>query len=460
METEQEKKLILVVEDEKALRLAMCDMLQDEGFETMEGEDGKVALELIRERRPNLVITDLKMPRVDGMKLLRRIKEVDSQIPVIVVTAYGSSSTAIDAIKNGAYDYITKPFDLDEVVLTVKRALAHEALALEVKSLKDELETKYRMDNIIGNSSQMQKIYKNIGRVAETRATVLIQGESGTGKELVANAIHYNSLRKRGPFIKINCAALPENLLESELFGHEKGAFTGAIATRKGKFEIAHEGSIFLDEIGEMSPVLQTKLLRVLQDQIFERVGGHQPIEVDVRIIAATNKKLEEEVKEGNFREDLYYRLNVVFINIPPLRERKEDIVLLTEYFLHKYGTQARSSTIKISQAAFDIIKDYEWPGNVRELENVIERAIVFSGGQIITPEHLPITLRQDRDIKIDYSPEGENMSLKDIVSDVEKNLLLKALNKAGWNRTQAAQLLGINRKLLYSKMKEYNISQ
>lgn len=457
---DEKNNLILIVDDEKALRVALCNILQDEGFEIMEAEDGKIALEMMRDHRPNLVITDLKMPRVDGMKLLKRVKEIDSQIPVIIVTAYGSSTTAIDAIKHGAYDYITKPFDLDEVVLTVKRALAHEALAMEVQSLKDELTEKYRMDNIIGNSSQMQKIYKTIGRVAETKATVLIQGESGTGKELVANAIHYNSLNKRGPFIKINCAALPESLLESELFGHEKGAFTGAVSARKGRFEMAHTGTIFLDEIGEMSPMLQSKLLRVLQDQTFERIGGNQTVQVDLRIIAATNKKLEESVKKGEFREDLYYRLNVVFIQIPPLRERKEDIVLLTEYFLHKYGSEAKFPTIRISQAAFDLLKNCDWPGNVRELENVIERAVVFSGGQTITPEHLPITLRPDKDSPVNYSPESENFHFKDIISDVEKNLIIKALNKANWNRSQAAQILDINRKLLYSKMKEYNISQ
>ncbi|HPZ10300.1 MAG TPA: sigma-54 dependent transcriptional regulator, partial [Candidatus Eremiobacteraeota bacterium] len=384
----QENNLILVVEDEKALRIALCNMLQDEGYETIEAEDGKIALELIRGPLPALVITDLKMPKIDGMKLLKRIKEIDSQLPVIVITAYGTSSTAIDAIKHGAYDYITKPFDLDEVLLKVKRALSHEALALEVKALKDELLDRYRMDNIIGNSSKMQDIYKTIGRVAETRATVLIQGESGTGKELVANAIHYNSLRKSGPFIKINCAALPESLLESELFGHEKGSFTGAISTRRGKFEIANNGTIFLDEVSEMSPVLQSKLLRVLQDQTFDRVGGNQNIIVDVRVIAATNKNLEEEVKKGNFREDLYYRLNVVFIMLPPLKDRKEDIEPLIEHFLHKYSSEAKSQTIGISRGALNILKEYDWPGNVRELENVIERSIVFSGGKTITPEH------------------------------------------------------------------------
>jgi len=452
--------LILVVEDEKALRIALCSMLEDEGFKTLEAEDGKVAIELMREERPELVITDLKMPRVDGMRLLKRVKEIDSQIPVIIITAYGSSNTAIEAIKNGAYDYITKPFDLDEVVLKVKRALSHEALALEVKALKDELSNKYKVDNIIGNTGQMQDIYKTIGRVAETRATVLIQGESGTGKELVANAIHYNSLRKNGPFVKINCASLPESLLESELFGHEKGAFTGAISSRKGKFELADQGSIFLDEIGEMSPVLQSKLLRVLQDQSFDRVGGNQPVKVDVRVIAATNKNLEKEVKDGNFREDLYYRLNVVFIKIPPLRERKEDLTVLVEHFLEKYSRDAKFQTIGISKGAFDCLKNYDWPGNVRELENVIERAIVFSGGNIITLEHLPVTLRPAENIVTPSMFENDNMHFKDIVSDMEKELIVRALNKANWNRSKAAEILNINRRLLYSKIKEYNISE
>lgn len=452
--------MILVVEDEKALRIALCSMLEDEGFKTLEAEDGKVAIELMREERPELVITDLKMPRVDGMRLLKRVKEIDSQIPVIIITAYGSSNTAIEAIKNGAYDYITKPFDLDEVVLKVKRALSHEALALEVKALKDELSNKYKVDNIIGNTGQMQDIYKTIGRVAETRATVLIQGESGTGKELVANAIHYNSLRKNGPFVKINCASLPESLLESELFGHEKGAFTGAISSRKGKFELADQGSIFLDEIGEMSPVLQSKLLRVLQDQSFDRVGGNQPVKVDVRVIAATNKNLEKEVKDGNFREDLYYRLNVVFIKIPPLRERKEDLTVLVEHFLEKYSRDAKFQTIGISKGAFDCLKNYDWPGNVRELENVIERAIVFSGGNIITLEHLPVTLRPAENIVTPSMFENDNMHFKDIVSDMEKELIVRALNKANWNRSKAAEILNINRRLLYSKIKEYNISE
>ncbi|MEQ8190402.1 MAG: sigma-54 dependent transcriptional regulator [Candidatus Eremiobacterota bacterium] len=391
---DEEKKIILVVEDEKPLRIALCNVLQDEGFCVLEAEDGKIALELMRDNRPNLIITDLKMPKVDGMKLLKRIKEIDQGLPVIVITAYGTSSTAIDAMKHGAYDYITKPFDLDEVLLTVKRALSHEALAMEVKALKDELSEKYRIDNIIGNSSQMQEIYKTIGRIAESKATVLIQGESGTGKELVANAVHYNSLRKNGPFIKMNCAALPETLLESELFGHEKGSFTGAVTARRGKFEAAHGGTIFLDEIGEMSPVLQSKLLRILQDQTFDRIGGNQSMTVDVRVIAATNKNLEEEVKKGNFREDLYYRLNVVFIQIPPLRNRKEDIIPLIEYFLRKYSSEVKSETIGISKAVVDILLNYDWPGNVRELENVIERSVVFSGGKTIVPEHLPVTLR------------------------------------------------------------------
>ncbi len=391
---DEDKKMILVVEDEKPLRIALCNLLQDEGFCILEAEDGKIALELMRDNRPNLIITDLKMPKVDGMKLLKRIKEMDQNLPVIVITAYGTSSTAIDAMKHGAYDYITKPFDLDEVLLTVKRALSHEALAMEVKALKDELSEKYRIDNIIGNSSQMQDIYKTIGRIAESKATVLIQGESGTGKELVANAVHYNSLRKNGPFIKMNCAALPETLLESELFGHEKGSFTGAVTARRGKFEAAHGGTIFLDEIGEMSPMLQSKLLRILQDQTFDRIGGNQSITVDVRVIAATNKNLEEEVKKGRFREDLYYRLNVVFIHIPPLRSRKEDIIPLIEYFLTKYSSEVKSETIGISKAVVDILLNYDWPGNVRELENVIERSIVFSGGKTIVPEHLPVTLR------------------------------------------------------------------
>jgi len=391
---DEEKKIILVVEDEKPLRIALCNVLQDEGFCILEAEDGKIALELMRDNRPNLIITDLKMPKVDGMKLLKRIKEIDQTLPVIVITAYGTSSTAIDAMKHGAYDYITKPFDLDEVLMTVKRALSHEALAMEVKSLKDELSEKYRIDNIIGNSSQMQEIYKTIGRIAESKATVLIQGESGTGKELVANAVHYNSLRKSGPFIKMNCAALPETLLESELFGHEKGSFTGAVTARRGKFEAAHGGTIFLDEIGEMSPMLQSKLLRILQDQTFDRIGGNQSITVDVRVIAATNKNLEEEVKKGKFREDLYYRLNVVFIQIPPLRNRKEDVIPLIEYFLRKYSSEVKSETIGISKAVVDILLNYDWPGNVRELENVIERSIVFSGGKTIVPEHLPVTLR------------------------------------------------------------------
>lgn len=399
---DEEKKMILVVEDEKPLRIALCNMLQDEGFCILEAEDGKIALELMRDNRPNLIITDLKMPKVDGMKLLKRIKEMDQALPVIVITAYGTSSTAIDAMKHGAYDYITKPFDLDEVLLTVKRALSHEALAMEVKALKDELSEKYRIDNIIGNSSQMQEIYKTIGRIAESKATVLIQGESGTGKELVANAVHYNSLRKSGPFIKMNCAALPETLLESELFGHEKGSFTGAVTARRGKFEAAHGGTIFLDEIGEMSPMLQSKLLRILQDQTFDRIGGNQSITVDVRVIAATNKNLEEEVKKGRFREDLYYRLNVVYIQIPPLRNRKEDIIPLIEYFLTKYSSEVKSETIGISKAVVDILLNYDWPGNVRELENVIERSIVFSGGKTIVPEHLPVTLRATGQLRVE----------------------------------------------------------
>jgi len=390
----KKNKKILVIDDDQSLCRVISYYLSEEGYEVKSCHDGNTGIEIFKKFEPDLLICDIKLPGQDGFSILDIVLKEKPDCPVIMITAHGTVEDAVKAMKSGSYDYILKPFNKDDLKITVDKAIKMSDLVSENKYLRKELEEKYAFHNIVGKSPEMLKIFRMISQISPADANILILGESGTGKELVANAVHYNSLRKNGPFIKMNCAALPETLLESELFGHEKGSFTGAVTARRGKFEAAHGGTIFLDEIGEMSPVLQSKLLRILQDQTFDRIGGNQSITVDVRVIAATNKNLEEEVKKGNFREDLYYRLNVVFIQIPPLRNRKEDIIPLIEYFLRKYSSEVKSETIGISKAVVDILLNYDWPGNVRELENVIERSVVFSGGKTIVPEHLPVTLR------------------------------------------------------------------
>ncbi|HDI78059.1 MAG TPA: sigma-54-dependent Fis family transcriptional regulator, partial [Desulfobacteraceae bacterium] len=394
---------ILVVDDEKNYLVVLETLLRSEGYEVITADNAKDALEIVLESDVDLVLTDMKMPGISGMELLETIKRRKPDIPVIMMTAYGTIEMAVEAMKKNAYDYITKPFKNEELKRTIRKAIENYTLLKENRRLSRELRERYRFANIIGKSKPMLEIFSTIEKIASSRASVLITGESGTGKELIAKAIHYSGSRKDGPFISVNCGALTETLLESELFGHERGAFTGAIAMKKGRFELADKGTLFLDEIGDMPASLQVKLLRVLQEMEFERVGGTRTIKVDVRIISASNKTMKEEVEEGRFREDLFYRLNVIHIHIPPLRERVEDIKLLVNYFIDKYSKEEGKEGLKISADAWKALYGYHWPGNVRELENVIERAVVLNSDGIIDLDDLPLEIsKKDQELDID----------------------------------------------------------
>ncbi len=386
---------VLIVDDERNYLLVLEALLSEEGYQVITAEGASKGLECIEENDLDVVITDMKMPGMDGMELMSRIRMRQPDLPVIMMTAFGSVEKAVEAMRKGAFDYILKPFKNEELKLTIGKAINHHNLIRQNRQLTRELEGKYNFGNIIGKSVQMQRIFGLIEKVAPTKATVLITGDSGTGKELIARAIHYNSPRKDQPFISVNCGALPETLLESELFGHEKGAFSGAVSQRKGRFELADGGTLFLDEISEMSSTLQVKLLRVLQEMEFERVGGSHTLKVDVRVVAASNRNLKEDAANGIFRSDLYYRLNVVHVYLPPLRERKDDLYLLVRHFLSKYAKENHQELIAISSGAIERILDYFWPGNVRELENVIERAIILSDRHEIQVKDLPAEVRE-----------------------------------------------------------------
>jgi two-component system response regulator AtoC len=417
---------------------------------------------------------DVKLPDTDGLGVLKTLKREHPELEVIVMTAFGGSSTAIKAMEHGAYDYVTKPFEIDDLLATLRRVFEHADMSNEVSALRLELgKSAAERERIVGSSKPMMEVFKLIGKVASSDATVLITGESGTGKELVAEALHRASRRNPHPLVKVSCAALPETLLETELFGHEKGSFTGAMTMRKGRFETANKGTIFLDEIGEMTLATQTKLLRILQEREFERIGSNVPIKIDIRVITATNRDLAEEVDKGNFREDLYYRLNVIHIDMPPLRERKDDIPLLVEHFLVKYRHGPGAIPTTISEDALTRLVDYDWPGNVRELENAIERAVVLSRGNPITVEHLPFSSRietkgrkptkaevSDDEAASDEGASNGSGSFKDRVSGLERQLIKEALDRAGGNRTKAAEELGIYRRLLYAKIKEYGLGE
>lgn len=381
---------ILIVDDEKNYLIILEALLSDEGYEVITTDSPEEALRVVESQEIDLLITDMKMPRMSGMELMDKMRQYHSEIPVIMMTAYATVDKAVTAMKKGAFDYITKPFRNEELILTIKKAINMRRLLQENRLLTEKLKERYQFGAIIGKSKQMLRIYDLIQRVAPTKATVLITGQSGTGKELIAKAIHFNSPRKENPFISINCGALPENLLESELFGHEKGAFTGATSLRKGRFELANQGTLFLDEISETSPSLQVKLLRVLQEMEFERVGGTNTLKVDVRVIAASNKDLKKEAENGNFRMDLFYRLNVLHIEVPPLKDRPDDIPLLINHFLEKIGKETKRTSLKLNNEALRRCFLYHWPGNVRELENTIERASILARGDEITPEDLP----------------------------------------------------------------------
>jgi two-component system response regulator AtoC len=454
-------KLILIADDDQSIRSLLHSFLQGEGFKTLEAKSGRDVIPTINKHRPELVIMDVRMPGMTGLEVLDQLKRLHmDDIPVLMMTAYGTSNIAIEAIQRGAYDYVTKPFELDDLLITVRRTLDHRDLALRVRSVDETIRDP--LDNIIGNTPAMQHVYKTIGRVARTDATILITGESGTGKELVAGALHFNSHRRSGPYVKVPCASLTETLLESELFGHEAGSFTSAVKTRKGRFEMADKGTIFLDEIGEMSLNTQKKLLRVLQEREFERVGSNSPIKVDTRVIAATIRDLAEEVAEGAFREDLYYRLNVIAVELPPLRERMDDVPLLVEHFLQKYRNDSPNNNPRISEEALDRMIDYQWPGNVRELENTIHRAIILARGSVITPQHIQFTGapgKKNGEIDGQIADKvASGVPLKDIVAEVERQAIEAALEQANGNRSQAAKQLGIYRRLLYAKLKEYEL--
>lgn len=456
---------ILIVDDEPNYQIVLGEFLRDEGFETLTADNGQQALELVKNNDVSLVITDMQMPGMDGFALLQAIKEYRNTIPVIMITAYGEVEKAVRAMQLGAFNYLTKPFNTDELLACANRAIEHHSLALENKRLHKEISTRYQFDQIIGKDKAMVQLYSLIERVAPTLSTVLITGESGTGKELVARAIHYNSNRCQAPFISVNCAALPEALLESEFFGHERGAFTGAVAMRKGKFEAADTGTIFLDEIGDMPLALQAKLLRVLQEKSFERIGANKTIHVDVRIVAATNKDLKDEVAQGTFREDLYYRLNVIHLPLPPLRERQDDIPILAEHFVKKYAIQSGRPNLTIAQDTLRFLSSLPWDGNVRELENTIERATVLCLGTVIKPEDVqPLS-----GVTPNSGPNAINLNLEmipgdakltDVLNDIEEKMLNRALEETNFVQTQAAKKLGITKSLLQYKMKKFQIKR
>src|ERR687885_1263660 len=452
------RRRILVADDDGAIRNLLKDFLGGEGFETVGARSGKEVLQAASATSPDLMLLDLRMPDWDGMEVMRRLKERDVGVPAILMTAYGTSSSAIQAIQLGAFDYITKPFELEDVLLTVQRFFEHDRLASEVRKLRGQLEGRDLTERIIGNTPAMQAVYKMIGRVAQTYATVLITGETGTGKELVAEVLHLFSSYRDGPLVKVNCAALPETLLESELFGHEKGSFTGAIAQHKGRFEQANKGTIFLDEVGEMTLATQRKLLRVLQEKEFESVGGSVTVKVDTRVVAATNKNLVQEVAEGRFREDLYYRLSVITVHLPPLRERKEDIPLLVEHFLNKHRYGPGSPPARITEGAMRRLLEHDWPGNVRELENTINRATVMTQGGIITEDTIEFSTAVERRL-IDIGQRlREGASWNAIIHETEQAILTEALSQHQGDRVKAAQALSLTIDELARKLGDYGL--
>ncbi len=449
------KGKILVIEDEKSMREVLRILLEEEEYNVTSASDGKEGIELIKKDIFDLVITDIKMPKADGFEVLRKVKEISPDTIVIMITAFGTTESAIEAMKQGAYDYINKPFKIDEIRLVVKKALDNKKLSEELLLLREKVQVTFRLENIIGKSAKMQELFKVIPRVAQSSSTVLITGESGSGKELVSAALHNLSPQKNKNFITVNCAAFPEGLLESELFGHMKGSFTGALYNKAGLFEIADGGTIFLDEICEMPLSLQSKLLRVLENGTFRRVGGTSDIKVDVRVISATNRDILEAVSSGTFREDLYYRLNVVPLNLPPLRERKEDIPLLIEHFLSKFSADNKM----ISPDAMRIFMNNSWKGNVRELENVLERIVLLSDKEIITPQDIPDEIKMAKyDIKSLPDLTDEGLDMEKIIENIEKDYLIKALEKTNGVKIEAAKLLKLSFRSFRHRLSKYGI--
>jgi len=449
---------VLIVDDEKNYLIVLDALLGPEGDEIVTSARAPDALSLVRNSDLDLVITDMKMSGMNGMELLEECKRIKPELPVIIMTGYGTIETAVEAMQKHAYDYITKPFQNEQLKLTVKKALENYRLIKENRLLSEALSDRFRYGNIVGKSKPMLKVYDIIDKVAQSKTSILISGPSGTGKELIAKAIHYNSPRKDRPFISVNCGALTETLLESELFGHERGAFTGAIAMRKGRFELADGGTLFLDEVGEMTPALQVKLLRVLQEMKFERVGGTKAIKVDVRILSASNRNLKDDVDNNIFREDLFYRLNVINIEVPSLRERTDDIPLLVKHFIEKYNGGKDKNKIELSQEVWKAFYAYSWPGNVRELENIIERAVVLSSGGKIMPDDLPNDFSESEgELDVEkFIP--ANMPLPKALERIEEKLIRSALIRCDNIQSHAAENLGITKSLIQHKMKKYNI--
>ena len=451
-----EKQRILVVDDDPAHRTMLQTLLREWGYDVFEADDGSVAIELVKERYFDLILMDVRMLKVSGLVALEKIKSFNPAIPIIVMTAYSSVESAVEALKNGAYDYLTKPFDFEKLKLTIRRAMEHLKLVKENRLLKETLGSRFAQKNIIGRSSRMKSLLETVDRVASSEATVLITGESGTGKELIAGALHYNSLRNEGPFVKINCAALTETLLESELFGHEKGAFTGAERKKEGCFVQAHGGSLFLDEVSEMSLTMQVKLLRVLQEREVVRVGGEGAVPVDVRVISATNKRLEERITDGSFREDLFYRLNVVGLEVPPLRSRQEDVPLLAQHFLEMFSEKNRKPVAGFTPRAMDAVLRYDWPGNVRELMNAVERGVVLARTEYLDVDDLRIPQMSGETLNFSRNVSAE---IAGPLEQVEKRAILNTLENTGGNKSEAARRLGITRKTLHHKLKKYGMA-
>jgi len=455
---------VLIIDDNETIREGLAHTVKKMGHEALKAASGQAGIEaFVAHGAVDFVISDLKMEGMDGVEVLRRVGELDPEVPAMIITAFGTVETAVEAMKLGAFDFITKPFAPEVVRLKVTRALelagarkARAKLEAEKEYLQGEAEGRYSFAELIGQSQPMQRVFQAIAKVAATDASVFIQGESGTGKELVARAIHKNSRRKDGPFIKVNCGAITETLLESELFGHEKGAFTGAIKRKLGRFELAHGGTLFLDELGDVPASMQVKLLRALQEQEFERVGGETPVKVDVRVISATNKDLQKEVAEGRFREDLFYRVHVVPLTLPPLRERRDDIPLLVGHFIEKLAPRTNPDVRTVADDVLGRLMAYHWPGNVRELENALEQALVFAEGRELTMAALPAFLQGESDGDTLEVP--KSMSLPEILDDLERQLILKAFHKAGGVKTETARLLGIKTSALYYKLDKYKI--
>lgn len=451
-------KTLLIVDDEAGIRESLKWIFKD-AYDVILANEGRQALQVIEKKPPDLMLLDILLPDINGLEILRQVKAQNKDLPVIMITATKTVKNAVEAMKLGADDYIVKPFDLDELRIIVHKALTTQELAREVELLRSEVNWTYGFENIIGKSKEVREIFRVIRQVADSKTTILVTGESGTGKELISRALHHHSSRKNKPFVTINCAAIPETLIESELFGHERGAFTSAYEKKIGRFEMAHTGSLFLDEIGELSLPTQAKILRFLEEREFTRVGGSKNIKVDVRLITATNKNLEESIQEGTFREDLYYRINVVPIAIPPLRSRKEDIPLLANHFVKYFHDENQRGPLRISKEAMDLLVNYDWPGNVRELENLIERVMALSTAETIIPEDMPVNVRESVRInRLKDAVLGGEISLTKAVAEFERDIILDGIKRANYVQSQAATRLGISRRILKYKLDKLKI--